>query len=96
MRYSGGDEHGEAGVLLDLIATGRPAWMKRGACRTADPSITWFPDLGDSGIEAKRICWACPVRWECHEWATSHPDPLAGIWGGTSAQERRRLRARVA
>jgi WhiB family redox-sensing transcriptional regulator len=71
------------------------AWRGRSACRDSDPDI-FFP-IGSSGpaveqIEtARRICAACPVGTECIEFALE-TNQEAGIWGGTTEDERRRLR----
>ncbi len=40
---------------------------------------------------AKAVCSGCPVRVECLEFALE-PHQEAGIWGGTSEDERRHLR----
>ena len=40
---------------------------------------------------AKGICWLCPVKRECLEWALA-TDQQAGIWGGLTEDERRTLR----
>ena len=42
---------------------------------------------------AKDICGACPVRAACLAQALTHRE-LHGIWGGTSAAERRELMRR--
>lgn len=67
-------------------------WRHRAACRDEDPEL-FFP-VGTSGpamlqlSEAKAVCWRCPVKAECLEWAlaTGQDD---GVWGGLSADERR-------
>ena len=55
-----------------------------------DPEI-FFPESGQSGAAAKRICRTCPVVDECFEWAVAN-DVRYGVWGGTSESERRRMR----
>jgi WhiB family redox-sensing transcriptional regulator len=74
--------------LEDL--TNRPAWMERGACRGEDRDL-FFPVLGASTARAKAVCSGCPVRSECLDYATADPE-IAGIWGGTSAKQRQKLR----
>ena len=60
-----------------------------------DPDV-FFP-IGSTGpaleqIEAaQRICAACPVSEECLEFALA-TNQEAGIWGGTTEEERRKLR----
>lgn len=66
------------------------AWMGDAACIDADPDL-FFPVLGGSTSFAKEICATCPVREECFE---AGQDELYGVWGGTSVEERRRLRTR--
>jgi WhiB family redox-sensing transcriptional regulator len=45
--------------------------------------------------EAKTICRHCPVKQQCLTNALAHPRingyPLAGIWGGTTQEERMQL-----
>jgi WhiB family transcriptional regulator, redox-sensing transcriptional regulator len=82
-------------VLEELPAP--PAWQAEAACRHADPG-TFFPEVADVHTlvaAAKRICAGCPVRERCLEEALATPD-LAGIWGGTTHQERRAMRRRAA
>lgn len=70
---------------------GRPeSWMEFAACRQVDSEL-WFPEVGGSGFEAKRICQACPVRARCLAYALEHQE--RGIWGGTSEKQRQALRA---
>ena len=69
-------------------------WRTRAACRDADPEL-FFP-LGTSDATlpqidaAKRICRTCSVREPCLRWALGSGD--AGVWGGTTEAERRKLR----
>jgi WhiB family redox-sensing transcriptional regulator len=70
-------------------------WRDQSACRDTDPDL-FFP-VGTTGpaIEqidnAKAVCGQCDVRQPCLEFAlTSNQD--SGIWGGTSEEERRKLR----
>lgn len=64
-------------------------WMREAVCASADPE-EWFPEKGGTSYKAQRICQTCPVINECLQYALDHN--LAGIWGGTSAKERRMLR----
>jgi WhiB family transcriptional regulator, redox-sensing transcriptional regulator len=70
-------------------------WRSDAACRRTDPDL-FFP-VGTTGpaIEqidsAKAVCTDCVVRPECLEFALlTNQD--CGVWGGTSEEERRRLR----
>jgi WhiB family redox-sensing transcriptional regulator len=74
--------------LEDL--THRPEWMARAACRDEDSAL-FFPSLGGNPVKARVICSICPVREECLDYALPQAD-LSGIWGGTSAKQRQKLR----
>jgi WhiB family redox-sensing transcriptional regulator len=71
------------------------AWRGRSACRDSDPDV-FFP-IGTTGpaleqIEtARRICTACLVTDECLEFALA-TNQEAGILGGTTEEERRKIR----
>jgi WhiB family transcriptional regulator, redox-sensing transcriptional regulator len=74
-----------------------PDWRVQAACRGLDPEL-FFPitTLGKAlpqVARAKRVCLRCPVRLACLDWAL-HTGQDAGIWGGLTDQERRRLRYR--
>lgn len=68
--------------------------VARAACRFPDvPTWLFFPARGDAQTvaKAKAVCRTCPVQVECLEVAVANNEP--GIWGGTSAQERREIRS---
>lgn len=73
-------------------------WRDHAACRDVNPDL-FFP-FGTSGASllqidaAKQICRTCPVCGPCLRWALDSGD--AGIWGGTTEDERRNLRRRRA
>lgn len=73
--------------------TGR--WVDRAVCSTEANPEMFFPDPGDNGNLAKEVCRSCPVRLECLRYALQHPG-LHGVWGGTSFEERKSMRRRVA
>lgn len=70
-------------------------WRYHAACRDEDPEL-FFP-IGSSGPaltqieEARQVCRRCPVATACLEWALDS-DQDSGVWGGTSEEERRKLR----
>jgi WhiB family transcriptional regulator, redox-sensing transcriptional regulator len=70
-------------------------WREGAACRDADPNL-FFP-MGTTGVavdeieSAKAVCRSCPVRKRCLEFALV-TNQEAGVWGGTSEEERRKLR----
>ncbi|GAB2680559.1 hypothetical protein GCM10027271_47180 [Saccharopolyspora gloriosae] len=66
-------------------------WYQSGLCAQTDPEA-FFPEQGQPGTAAKRICGACPVREACLEHSLLH-DERYGIWGGLGETDRRKLRA---
>lgn len=38
----------------------------------------------------KQICWECPIRLKCLEWALVHKERY-GVWGGQGEGERKRF-----
>jgi WhiB family transcriptional regulator, redox-sensing transcriptional regulator len=72
----------------------RVRWRDYAACRDVDPEL-FFP-AGSTGpgllqvSRAKLVCAACPVRVPCLEWALASRQE-AGVWGGTSEDERQAL-----
>ncbi|MDQ6927100.1 MAG: WhiB family transcriptional regulator [Actinomycetota bacterium] len=72
-------------------------WRQQASCQTTDADL-FFP-IGNGGpaidqiAAAKEVCNACPVRVECLSFAL-RTNQEAGIWGGTSEDERRKLRKR--
>lgn len=80
----------EPSTLTQELHARRPAWMRRGACRGADPDI-FFPSRGARSDAARTYCDTCPVARECRSYAVADPYTL-GWWGGTTEGDRRRLR----
>ncbi len=84
-------------ILASSLALGNAdySWRDEALCRDTDPDL-FFP-VGTTGqaliqIErAKTVCGECPVRFDCLEFALE-TNQDAGIWGGTSEDERRLLR----
>jgi WhiB family redox-sensing transcriptional regulator len=70
-------------------------WRRFAACRDSDPDL-FFP-IGTTGpavdqiAAAKRVCAACEAQSPCLEFALIS-NQEAGVWGGTSEEERRKLR----
>ena len=80
-------------ILVDQTSTAR--WRERAACQAATAEL-FFP-VGRTGdaveqIEAaKAVCQTCPVHVDCLRFALE-TNQEAGIWGGTSEDERVRIR----
>lgn len=66
-----------------------PDWRDLAACAETDPEV-FFPDKGQPGRDAKRICASCPVAVPCLESALATGE-RHGVWGGLSGRERREL-----
>jgi WhiB family redox-sensing transcriptional regulator len=70
-------------------------WRLKASCRSVDPDL-FFP-VGTTGLaldqieQAKAVCRACPAQSPCLEFALS-TNQESGVWGGTSEEERRKLR----
>ena len=70
-------------------------WRTRSSCRDTDPDL-FFP-VGTTGLAldqiaaAKAVCSACEVQAACLEFALA-TNQESGVWGGTSEEERRKLR----
>lgn len=78
-------------------ARDRPDWRDEAVCRDADPEL-FFPDADIRSAKvrvkmAKLICRGCPVSVTCLSWALASGQE-AGIWGGLTEDERRRLHRR--
>ena len=77
------------------LAHAQYAWRKQALCRDTDPDL-FFP-VGTTGQalvqidRAKQVCNQCPVKADCLEFALE-TNQDSGIWGGTSEEERRKLR----
>lgn len=67
-------------------------WRSIASCKGVDPKV-FFPKSGNSkGMNlALSICLNCPVKAECLKANLWEPD---GVWGGTSAKQRSRIRAK--
>jgi WhiB family redox-sensing transcriptional regulator len=79
------------------VRDSRPDWRADAACRYTDPEL-FFPDRDMRSARAqvktaKLICRGCPVSATCLSWALASGQE-AGIWGGLTEDERRRLRRR--
>ena len=71
-------------------------WLAGAACLSADPDLFFpvsapSPSVGQTA-QAKAICARCRVRPECLRFALATRE-AHGVWGGTSEEERLRLRS---
>lgn len=72
------------------VEIGDGSWRLYANCQGTDPEL-WFPERGASTREAKQICFACPVRLQCLEYALVNGEKF-GIFGGVSERGRRKMR----
>lgn len=79
-------EHSALQAYLALLEVSDQA-----LCAEVDPEL-WFPEKGGSSAAAKTLCFACPIREACLAYAMTTDE--IGIWGGTSANDRRQLGVR--
>ena len=65
-------------------------WRLRGSCRDDDPDA-WFSDA--TAAYAAFVCLGCPVIAQCLEAALAFETgaPRWGVWGGKTAEQRRRI-----
>lgn len=70
-------------------------WRQKAACIDEDPELFFPVGTTGSALEqlerAKAVCQRCDVIDQCLEWALQ-TNQDAGVWGGTSEDERRALR----
>jgi len=77
------------------LAAENDHWRADAACQDTDPDL-FFP-VGTTGpaleqiATAQAVCRSCAVQHECLEFALM-TNQDSGIWGGTSEEERRKLR----
>jgi hypothetical protein len=67
------------------------SWNLEGACRL-HPRVNFVARDAESVNQARVICERCGVKLQCLAWAMAHNE--VGVWGGTTASGRRRIRAR--
>jgi WhiB family transcriptional regulator, redox-sensing transcriptional regulator len=72
-------------------------WRAASACLNTDPDVFFPVAVGSAASKqvarAMRICAGCTVRQQCLDFAMRSGEK-DGIWGGTTPEERRRLRRR--
>jgi WhiB family transcriptional regulator, redox-sensing transcriptional regulator len=66
-------------------------WLDGALCAQTDPEI-FFPEMGVTSRDAKRVCMACEVRAQCLEYALDR-GITHGVFGGLSERQRRPLLA---
>ena len=59
--------------------------MRDAACH--DQGDLFFSDKRAQQQQARQLCQACPVFYDCLHYALAHPE-LEGIWADTNENER--------
>lgn len=88
-------------ILASSLALGSAdySWRDEAVCRDTDPDL-FFP-IGTTGQallqidRAKQVCNECTVQVSCLEFALE-TNQDSGVWGGTSEEERRDIRRKIA
>ncbi|MGH3166515.1 MAG: WhiB family transcriptional regulator, partial [Trebonia sp.] len=77
------------------ITENATTWREAGACLTADPDLFFPIETGNAAarkiVKARQICARCQVRQQCLDFAMRTGE-THGIWGGTTPEERTRIR----
>lgn len=75
-----------------------PEWPGAACAAPEAEGLVWVPESemrlpeDRANVRAcKAVCGGCALRAQCLAWALAHTE--AGIWGGTSTEERRQMRA---
>lgn len=83
---------------MDNYVFARPDWQKHAACRgmmVADGAPNFFIPRGGDQVKmlsrSLRVCDDCKVSQDCLEYAV-RLNIQVGVWGGTTAWERREIR----
>lgn len=74
------------------VAANNLRWQKQASCAQngKEESVEWFFSKNPKEkYAAKHICFSCPVRKQCLQWALEHKQ-IWGIWGGRDEVEMRR------
>jgi hypothetical protein len=68
-----------------------PQWRSRGECLRHDPEL-FFPNAAEDPADALRVCSTCEVLGPCLA-AALDAGECDGVWGATTPEERRAMRA---
>lgn len=67
-----------------------PDWRWDAACKDT-PTGMFFTKDADVIAAAKRVCYRCPVRKPCLDYAMYRREPY-GVWGGLTVKQRNGLK----
>jgi WhiB family redox-sensing transcriptional regulator len=74
-------------ALADVVR--RPEWQADALCKE-HADVNFFPELGESAKEARRVCSCSLSRAECLTFGIETRS--LGLWGGTSLRETEAIR----
>lgn len=87
-------------LSLDLLeaTAAEPDWEREGACYQKLNTPVFYVERGDSSAEAKALCRTCPAVYRCLRFVLDVQSSAQdhGIWGRTSAKERRKIHSALA
>lgn len=69
------------------------SWHENAPCRSVDGDL-WFPDIGDNGEQAKRICRTCLYKAPCITEAIGRGEKH-GIYAGISIKKAAAVRREI-
>lgn len=75
--------------MKQAVTPANLTWRKHASCQGLDPLI-FYPVSEEAAEEAKAVCYECPVREPCLDYALMNRE-RDGVWGGATERERRRL-----
>jgi hypothetical protein len=67
-----------------------PSWRARARCLGSDTKA-FYPDKGGNVASAKLICFGCPVRKQCADFALAN-NIHYGVFGGLTEKDRKKVR----
>jgi len=67
-----------------------PSWRLRARCLGSDTK-SFYPDKGGNVASAKLVCFGCPVRKQCADFAVIN-NIHYGVFGGLSENDRKKVR----
>jgi len=78
-------------LTRELLSDPDDDWRKDALCAQTVDADAFFPEKGGDSAMARKLCRQCPVQRECLQYALDNGE-VYGIWGGTSQNQRRRMR----
>lgn len=75
---------------MPLPPRGDLGWRDHARCEGMDPEL-FFPRKSDAQKDIIKFCLGCPARLDCLQYALDTPVDY-GVWGGTTQDERKKLR----